>query len=86
MGQLNSSPLKFCLSRLKQISRELEFGSTQFLATLSTSKGSISPTVTSYFLLNVSHIVYMSINGTYSMYLCPKKGKFLPLHMRPLPY
>ena len=34
MGQLNSSPLKFCLSRLKQISRELEFGSTQFLATL----------------------------------------------------
>ena len=36
MGQLNSSLLKFGLSgRLKQISRELEFGSTQFLATLS---------------------------------------------------
>ena len=34
MGQLNSSLLKFCLSQLKQISQELEFGSTQFLATL----------------------------------------------------
>src|SRR5258708_2146268 len=46
MGQLNSSPLKFCLSRLKQISRELEFGSTQFLATLvaqRVAKGQKSP-------------------------------------------
>jgi hypothetical protein len=36
-----SSPLKFCSSRLKQISRGLEFASTRFIATLTFIGGEI---------------------------------------------
>ena len=88
-----SSPLKFCSSRLKQISRGLEFASTRFIATLAlvvVSKSDamektdfyifIYPSLpSSTYSISLSDLEFRSISARLSVEPCGSRPRYVPV-------